>query len=109
MRKSTTNFAAGVWMTFSAVLGTALAVRGVRALLGLAPFAWWHLPMLAASIFFTSEELSPAARSRLAAWFRLTRERAVKSFSNVARAVRGLAALFATRRPSSNPRIQTEP
>ncbi len=109
MRHTENNFAAGAWMAFSAFLGIALAARGVRALLGLAPFAWWHLPTLAASIFFTLEELSPAARSRLAAWFRLTRARAARSFSNIARAVCGLAALFAIRRHPSNPRIQTEP
>ena len=106
MRKSTTNFAAGVWMTFSAVLGTVLAVRGVRALLGLAPFAWWHLPTLAASIYFTTEEMTPDSRAYLTALLRLTRIQAARSFSNIARAARGLAALFT---PHHHPKIQTEP
>lgn len=107
MRNRNINFSAAAWMTFAGFLGAVLAVRGVRALLGLAPFAWWHLPLLAASIFFALEELTPESRAYLAALYRLTRIQAARSFSNKSRrAVRGLAALFTTHQ---HPKIQTEP
>ena len=106
MRNRNINFSAAAWMAFAGFLGAVLAVRGVRALLGHAPFAWWHLPMLAASIYFTTEEMTPDSRAYLSALLRLTRIQAARSFSNIARAARGLAALFT---PHHHPKIQTEP
>lgn len=99
MTHRTINFAAGAWMAFSAVLGAALAVRGVRAMRGLAPFAWWHLPTLCAGIFFALEELEAADRAFLAALFWLLRMKAAASFLKTRTrvrlwAVRGLAALL---------------
>lgn len=112
MTHRTISFAAGAWMAFSAVLGAVLAVRGVRAVLGLAPFAWWHLPTLGAGIFFTLEELTAADRAYLAALSRLLRMKAAASFLKIrtrvrVRAARGLAALLPLR--STRPKIQTEP
>lgn len=105
------SFAAGAWMAFSVVLGAVLAVRGVRAMMGLAPFAWWHLPTLAAGIYFTLEELTAADRVYLTALSRLLRMKAAVSFLKTRTsvrlwAVRCLAALL----PSHHrqPRIQTE-
>ena len=114
MTHRTISFAAGAWMAFSAVLGAVLAVRGVRAVLGLAPFAWWHLPTLGAGIFFTLEELTAADRAYLAALSRLLRMKAAASFLKTRTrvrywAARGLAALLSLSQRPSNPKIQTEP
>ena len=108
------SFAAGAWMAFSVFLGAALAVRGVRAILGLAPFAWWHLPTLFAGIYLTLEELTSADRAYLKALSRLLRMKAAASFLKTrARAriwaARCLAALFSLTHRPSNPKIQTEP
>lgn len=112
MTHRTISFSAGAWMAFSVFLGAALAVRGVRALMGLAPFAWWHLPALVAGIFFTNEELTTADRAYLAALSRLLRMKAAASFLKTRTrvrywAARGLAALLPLR--STHPKIQTEP
>lgn len=114
MTHRTISFAAGAWMAFSAFLGAVLAVRGVRAVLGLAPFAWWHLPTLFAGIFFMLEELTTADRAYLAALSRLLRMKAAASFLKIrtrvrVRAARGLAALYPLFRHPSHPKIQTEP
>lgn len=112
MTHRTISLAAGAWMAFTAVLGAVLAVRGVQAALGLAPFAWWHLPTLAAGIYFTNEELTAADRAYLAALSRLLRMKAAASFLKTRTrvrywAARGLAALLPLR--STRPKIQTEP
>lgn len=117
MSHRTINFAAGAWMAFSVVLGAALAVRGVRAMMGLAPFAWWHLPTLAVGVYFTMEELEPADRAYLSALLRLTRMKAAATFhkARTGMAVRlraarcRLVALFTLPHRPSNPKIQTEP
>ena len=101
-------------MAFTVLLGAALAVRGVRAILGLAPFAWWHLPTLFAGIYLTLEELTSADRAYLKALSRLLRMKAAASFLKTrARAriwaARCLAALFSLTHRPSNPKIQTEP
>lgn len=111
MTHRTISFAAGAWMAFSVFLGAALAVRGVRALMGLAPFAWWHLPTLVAGIFFTNEELTAADRAYLAALSRLLRMKAAASFLKTRTrvrywAARGLAALLPLR--STHPKFITE-
>lgn len=114
MTHRTISFAAGAWMAFSVVLGAVLAVRGVRAVLGLVPFAWWHLPTLGAGIYFTLEELTAADRAYLAALSRLLRMKAAASFLKTRTrvrywAARGLAALLPLSRRPSHPKIQTEP
>lgn len=101
-------------MAFTVLLGAVLAVRGVRAILGLAPFAWWHLPTLFAGIYLTLEELTSADRAYLKALSRLLRMKAAASFLKTrARAriwaARCLAALFSLTHRPSNPKIQTEP
>ncbi len=111
MTHRTISFAAGAWMAFSVFLGAVLAIRGVRALMGLAPFAWWHLPTLVAGIYFTLEELTAADRAYLAALSRLLRMKAVASFLKTRTrvrywAARGLAALLPLHH--RQPRIQTE-
>lgn len=105
------SFAAGAWMAFSVFLGAVLAVRGVRAMMGLAPFAWWHLPTLFAGIYFTLEELQPADRAFLSALLRLLRMKAAVSFLKTRTSVRLWAArCLAALLPSHHrqPRIQTE-
>ncbi|MCR5352394.1 MAG: hypothetical protein K6E35_07900 [Bacteroidales bacterium] len=114
MTHRTISFAAGAWMAFTALLGAALAVRGVRAVLGYAPFAWWHLPTLAAGIFFATESLEAPDRAYLFALARLTRIKVAVSFCKLRararlRAVRGLAALFSSNTSSSDRKMQTEP
>lgn len=114
MTHRTISFAASAWMAFTVLLGAALAVRGVRAILGLAPFAWWHLPTLFAGIYLTLEELTSADRANLKALSRLLRMKAAASFLKTrARAriwaARCLAALFSLTHRPSNPKIQTEP
>lgn len=114
MTHRTISFAASAWMAFTVLLGAALAVRGVRAILGLAPFAWWHLPTLFAGIYLTLEELTSADRAYLKALSRLLRMKAAASFLKTrARAriwaARCLAALFSLTHRPSNPKIQTEP
>lgn len=114
MTHRTISFAASAWMAFTVLLGAVLAVRGVRAILGLAPFAWWHLPTLFAGIYLTLEELTSADRAYLKALSRLLRMKAAASFLKTrARAriwaARCLAALFSLTHRPSNPKIQTEP
>ena len=114
MTHRTISFAAGAWMAFSVFLGAVLAIRGVRALMGLVPFAWWHLPTLLAGIYFTLEELTAADRAFLAALSRLLRMKAAASFLKTrtrvrSRAARGLAALYPLFRRPAHPKIQTEP
>ena len=116
MTHRTISFAAGAWMALTVFLGAVLAVRGVQAVLGLAPFAWWHMPTLFAGIFFTLEELTSADRAYLKALSRLLRMKAAASFLKTRTSVRSWAArclhwaaLFSLTRRPSNPKIQTEP
>ena len=114
MTHRTISFAAGAWMAFTVFLGAVLAVRGVRALMGLAPFAWWHLPTLLSVIYLTLEELTASDRAYLATLSRLLRMKAAASFLKTRtrvrmRAARGLAALYPLLRRPSHPKLQTEP
>lgn len=114
MTHRTISFAAGAWMAFSAVLGAVLAVRGVRAMMGLVPFAWWHLPALGFGVMMSIENLEAPDRAYLSALRRLLRMKAAASFVKIRtrvrlRAARGLAALYPLHRRSAHPKIQTEP
>lgn len=116
MTHRTISFAASAWIALTVFLGAVLAVRGVRAVLGLAPFAWWHLPALFAGIFFALEELTSADRAYLKALSRLLRMKAAASFLKTRTSVRSWAArclhwaaLFSLLRRPSNPKMLTEP
>lgn len=94
---------------FTCLLAVALSVNAVRALAGLANFAYWHWVTLFALVYFCRKAVPWLTYARMAVRIRQTRKRAVKfllnknPFSNITRAAHGLAALFTSKH------IQTEP
>lgn len=98
---------AGILVGFTCFLAGALCVNAVQALAGLANFAFWHWITLILCVNLCRAAVSWVTVARWVVRIRKTRKQAhvltARTFSNITRAVHGLAALF-----SSN-KIQTEP
>lgn len=106
MENRINHLQAGLLVGFTCLLAAALCVNAVQALAGLATFAYWHWITLFLCIHLCRKAVSWVTVARWAVRFRKTRKQAhvltARTFSNITRAVYGLAALF-----SSN-KIQTE-
>lgn len=106
MENRINHLQAGLLVGFTCLLAAALCVNAVQALAGLATFAYWHWITLFLCIHLCRKAVSWVTVARWAVRFRKTRKQAhvltARTFSNITRAVHGLAALF-----SSN-KIQTE-
>ena len=114
MKHRSISDSASAWMTLTVLVAVPVAVRGVRAMLGLAPFAWWYLPVIAAGVCFTLDSLEAADKAYLSALLRLMRMKAAASSLTIRtrlrfRAARGLAALLPLLRRPFNPKMHTEP
>lgn len=105
MEKIINYLQAGLLVGLTCFLAAALSANAVQAMAGKAVFAYWHWATLAVCIYFCRHSVSWVTYARLAVQFRKTRKQAnriiSRTFSNITRAARGLAALFT--------HIQTEP
>lgn len=97
----------GLLLGFTAFLAAALLVNAVQAMADKAVFAYWHWVTLVICIYLCRKAVSWVTYARVAVRIRKTRKQAhelsTRTFSNITRAARGLAALFTSHK------IQTEP
>lgn len=88
----------GLLLGFTAFLAAALLVNAVQAMADKAVFAYWHWVTLVICIYLCRKAVSWVTYARMAVWIRKTRKQAhellTRTFSNITRAARGLAALF---------------
>lgn len=107
MENRINHLQAGLLMGFTCLLAAALCMNAVQALAGLATFAYWHWITLFLCIHLCRKAVSWVTVARWVVRIRKTRKQAhvltARTFSNITRAVHGLAALL------SSHKIQTEP
>lgn len=105
MENRINHLQAGLLVGFTCALAAALVVNAAQALAGTAVFAYWHWVTLALLVHLCRASVSWVTLARWAVRIRKTRKQAhvltARTFSNITRAVQGLAALFS--------HIQTEP
>lgn len=88
-----------IWSLFSVLVAVSLAVSAVQSLIGVKPFASWHLATLALSLLFVWMELPDIRKARLIIRIKW----AISAISSSTRAVKGPAAL------DGDGKIETEP